>query len=72
MTKANGRWKRQRFIPASRRTRENPVGRTRKNTVPEPVYAALMESWRRQGKTLPGHPDPEWQAIVSRDYWPRD
>ncbi|WP_255948906.1 hypothetical protein [Streptomyces odontomachi] len=63
MTKSNGRWKRQGFIPASRRTRENPV--------PEPLYAALMESWRRQGRTLPGRPDPEWNALVSRDHWPR-
>ncbi|MFI6345147.1 hypothetical protein [Streptomyces sp. NPDC050560] len=56
-------WQRQGFIPVSRRTREN------RDT--EPLFTELLDSWRKQGRTLPGRPDPEWQDLVSRDFWPR-
>ncbi|GHH69340.1 hypothetical protein GCM10018793_01640 [Streptomyces sulfonofaciens] len=63
MTQGQGGWKRHGMIPASRRPHEDRAA--------EPVYTALLEAWRRQGRTLPGGPDPEWNAIVSRDFWPR-
>jgi hypothetical protein len=30
-----------------------------------PVFAALAEQWRSAGRMVPGHPDPEWSALVS-------
>ncbi|MEU8483696.1 hypothetical protein [Streptomyces sp. NPDC048641] len=52
------------FIPQSR---ESPECR-----IDEPLYGALLDSWRRRGRTLPGLPDREWDEIAARDIWPRD
>ncbi|QKW07432.1 hypothetical protein HUT18_14630 [Streptomyces sp. NA04227] len=63
MTEYTGGWKQQRYIPESRRPPERQA--------PEPIYSSLLESWYRQGRTVPGRPDPEWNAIASRDFWPK-
>ncbi|MFF2653080.1 hypothetical protein [Streptomyces sp. NPDC058045] len=63
MAESRGDWKRQGYIPVTRRAPDDPD--------PEPLYAAVLASWRRTGRTLPGRPDPEWNAIVNRDIWPR-
>ncbi|MFE7775419.1 hypothetical protein ACFU5O_16265 [Streptomyces sp. NPDC057445] len=63
MTEHKGRWERQRLIPASRK---EPGERSA-----EPIYAALMARWSAEGRTLPGRPDREWTALVSKSCWPR-
>ncbi|MEU0691525.1 hypothetical protein [Streptomyces uncialis] len=37
----------------------------------EPLYTGLAEVWRRDGRTVPGFPDPEWESVVRREIWPR-
>ncbi|SCK51155.1 hypothetical protein YW7DRAFT_04641 [Streptomyces sp. AmelKG-E11A] len=37
----------------------------------EPLYTGLAEAWRREGRTVPGFPDPEWESVVRREIWPR-
>ncbi|MEU6992895.1 hypothetical protein ABZ953_19835 [Streptomyces sp. NPDC046465] len=37
----------------------------------DPVYQALLRTWREEGRTLPGLPDPEWTRLAERDPWPR-
>ncbi|MGW5864459.1 hypothetical protein ACWFRJ_20075 [Streptomyces sp. NPDC055239] len=39
--------------------------------VEDPIYTSLQDSWQSQGKTVPGRPDQEWTALMSRDHWPR-
>lgn len=56
-------WKRQTLIPMSRNSPERHVK--------EPTFTSLRDSWERQGRTVPGYPDQEWNALVSRDHWPR-
>ncbi|MEV8532811.1 hypothetical protein [Streptomyces sp. NPDC051211] len=49
-------------IPASRA--EQPVG-------PAPtIYMSLVKRWREAGRTLPGHPDEEWERLISQPSWP--
>ncbi|MGW6023274.1 hypothetical protein [Streptomyces sp. NPDC055099] len=56
-------WKRQGLIPVSRNSPESRVD--------DPIFKSLQASWERKGKTVPGRPDQEWQALMSRDHWPR-
>ncbi|MFB7464154.1 hypothetical protein ACFCZ1_11750 [Streptomyces sp. NPDC056224] len=35
-----------------------------------PIYLSLVKRWREAGRTLPGHPDEEWERLVSQPYWP--
>ncbi|MEY9842156.1 hypothetical protein ABH941_007439 [Streptacidiphilus sp. EB103A] len=37
----------------------------------EPVYAALAEQWRHQGRTVPGEHDWEWIELTTRRIWHR-
>lgn len=30
-----------------------------------PIYRALQRTWAERGRTLPGHPDPEWVRLVA-------
>ncbi|MFG2293789.1 hypothetical protein [Streptomyces sp. NPDC048603] len=34
------------------------------------IYLSLVERWREAGRTLPGHPDEEWERLISQPYWP--
>ncbi|MFE3492079.1 hypothetical protein ACFXOS_03100 [Streptomyces sp. NPDC059175] len=63
MTEFKGRWERHTLIPASRR---DPADRPA-----EPIYASLAAQWSRQGRAVPGVPDREWTALVTRSCWPR-
>ncbi|MGW7071139.1 hypothetical protein ACWGII_19585 [Streptomyces sp. NPDC054855] len=56
-------WKRQGLIPVSRNSPESRVD--------DPIFKSLQAAWERQGKTVPGRPDQEWRALMSRDHWPR-
>ncbi|WP_405959180.1 hypothetical protein OG239_19575 [Streptomyces sp. NBC_00868] len=35
-----------------------------------PIYLSLVKRWREAGRTLPGHPDEEWERLISQPYWP--
>lgn len=35
------------------------------------IYLSLVRRWREAGLTLPGHPDEEWERLVSQPCWPR-
>ncbi|MFD9303331.1 hypothetical protein ACFWCB_11850 [Streptomyces sp. NPDC060048] len=37
---------------------------------PSTIYLALVERWREAGRTLPGHPDEEWERLISQPCWP--
>ncbi|MER8095928.1 hypothetical protein [Streptomyces goshikiensis] len=66
-------------IPASRT--EQP-GRARSAAHPPPgagafhpgdqptIYLSLVTRWREAGRTLPGHPDEEWERLISQPCWP--
>ncbi|MFF0548433.1 hypothetical protein ACFYUL_05715 [Streptomyces sp. NPDC004311] len=34
------------------------------------IYRSVVERWRAAGRTLPGHPDEEWERLISQPYWP--
>ncbi|MBT2472318.1 hypothetical protein J7E97_31840 [Streptomyces sp. ISL-66] len=34
------------------------------------IYHSLVTRWREAGRTLPGHPDEEWERLVSQPCWP--
>lgn len=34
------------------------------------IYLSLVRRWREAGRTLPGHPDEEWERLVSQPCWP--
>ncbi|MFI5620787.1 hypothetical protein [Streptomyces sp. NPDC051567] len=34
------------------------------------IYLSLVKRWQEAGRTLPGHPDEEWERLVSQPYWP--
>ncbi|WP_329195949.1 MULTISPECIES: hypothetical protein [unclassified Streptomyces] len=34
------------------------------------IYLALLSRWREAGRTLPGHPDEEWERLISQPCWP--
>ncbi|MEU5436002.1 hypothetical protein AB0G73_21840 [Streptomyces sp. NPDC020719] len=70
MTEPERAWHRQAFIPASR-----PASRTESAApapvAPEPpIYQELAAAWAAQGRTLPGRPDREWTAVITRPCWP--
>ncbi|MFD3695683.1 hypothetical protein ACFWUZ_05930 [Streptomyces sp. NPDC058646] len=35
-----------------------------------PIYLSLVKRWREAGRTLPGHPDEEWERLISQPCWP--
>lgn len=37
---------------------------------PAAIYLALLKRWREAGRTLPGHPDEEWERLISQPCWP--
>ncbi|MCS0638989.1 hypothetical protein NX801_25755 [Streptomyces sp. LP05-1] len=61
MASGAGNWQRVPLIPQSRQPTEPRT---------TPVHAALIREWRAQGRALPGVPDREWDALVSRPVWP--
>ncbi|MER7462908.1 hypothetical protein [Streptomyces sp. NPDC097981] len=34
------------------------------------IYLSLVKSWQEAGRTLPGHPDEEWERLISQPCWP--
>ncbi|MFJ6484383.1 MULTISPECIES: hypothetical protein [unclassified Streptomyces] len=34
------------------------------------IYLSVVKRWREAGRTLPGHPDEEWERLISQPYWP--
>ncbi|MBW5486767.1 hypothetical protein [Streptomyces bambusae] len=34
------------------------------------IYQSLVKRWREAGRTLPGHPDEEWERLISQPCWP--
>lgn len=34
------------------------------------IYLSVVQRWREAGRTLPGHPDEEWERLISQPYWP--
>ncbi|MEV0412652.1 hypothetical protein AB0I68_18060 [Streptomyces sp. NPDC050448] len=34
------------------------------------IYLSLVRRWREAGRTLPGHPDEEWERLISQPCWP--
>ncbi|WP_411106797.1 hypothetical protein [Streptomyces sp. cmx-4-9] len=39
-------------------------------TDPATIYLSLVRRWREAGRTLPGHPDEEWERLISQPCWP--
>lgn len=37
---------------------------------PSMIYLSLLKRWREAGRTLPGHPDEEWERLISQPCWP--
>ncbi|MGW6708325.1 hypothetical protein ACWGDE_26000 [Streptomyces sp. NPDC054956] len=37
---------------------------------PSSIYLSLVKRWREAGRTLPGHPDEEWERLISQPCWP--
>ncbi|MFH7599854.1 hypothetical protein WDV06_32860 [Streptomyces racemochromogenes] len=37
---------------------------------PAAIYLSLVKRWREAGRTLPGHPDEEWERLISQPCWP--
>ncbi|MGW5851348.1 hypothetical protein ACWFQ8_25970 [Streptomyces sp. NPDC055254] len=66
-------------IPASRTEQPAPVRTAAYDHAPyagaphsaQPaIYLSLVRRWREAGRTLPGHPDEEWERLVSQPCWP--
>jgi hypothetical protein len=56
-------------IPASRG--EQPPARPRTEQYDQSeIYSSLLKRWREAGRTLPGHPDEEWERLISQPCWP--
>ncbi|MYT21980.1 hypothetical protein GTW69_17045 [Streptomyces sp. SID7760] len=34
------------------------------------IYLSLVRRWQEAGRTLPGHPDEEWERLISQPCWP--
>ncbi|APU40673.1 hypothetical protein ACFCYM_17415 [Streptomyces sp. NPDC056254] len=34
------------------------------------IYLSVVRRWREAGRTLPGHPDEEWERLISQPCWP--
>lgn len=43
---------------------------TASHPVQPPIYLSLVKRWREAGRTLPGHPDEEWERLISQPCWP--
>lgn len=61
-------------IPASRAEQS---AAPRRAGAPQPpygdqptIYLSLVKRWREAGRTLPGHPDEEWERLISQPCWP--
>ncbi|MCT9094372.1 hypothetical protein N4G70_36905 [Streptomyces sp. ASQP_92] len=63
MTETQGAWRRQTFIPITRRRFESEAAA-------EPLYADLVRAWAAERRTVPGRPDWEWNALVNGFHWP--
>ncbi|MFE7094543.1 hypothetical protein [Streptomyces erythrochromogenes] len=37
---------------------------------PATIYLSVVKRWREAGRTLPGHPDEEWERLISQPCWP--
>lgn len=37
---------------------------------PSMIYLSLVRRWQEAGRTLPGHPDEEWERLISQPCWP--
>ncbi|MGW1777319.1 hypothetical protein [Streptomyces sp. NPDC002104] len=37
---------------------------------PTMIYLSLVKRWQEAGRTLPGHPDEEWERLISQPCWP--
>lgn len=37
---------------------------------PSMIYLSLLKRWQEAGRTLPGHPDEEWERLISQPCWP--
>lgn len=37
---------------------------------PAAIYLSLVKRWQEAGRTLPGHPDEEWERLISQPCWP--
>ncbi|GHD81620.1 hypothetical protein GCM10010336_67210 [Streptomyces goshikiensis] len=35
-----------------------------------PIYRDLLARWSDDGRTLPGHGDPEWSQVITSPIWP--
>ncbi|MFI5641853.1 hypothetical protein ACIA8H_31120 [Streptomyces goshikiensis] len=35
-----------------------------------PIYRDLLARWTGDGRTLPGHGDPEWSRVITSPIWP--
>ncbi|MDJ0380513.1 hypothetical protein [Streptomyces sp. G-G2] len=64
-------------IPASRAEQPAGPGRGSAARPPQPpqgdqpaIYLSLVTRWREAGRTLPGHPDEEWERLISQPCWP--
>ncbi|MFK0255956.1 hypothetical protein [Streptomyces sp. NPDC090445] len=64
-------------IPASRTEQHATAGAAAPYGPPAPaapdpsaIYLSLLKRWREAGRTLPGHPDEEWERLISQPYWP--
>ncbi|MFJ9646745.1 hypothetical protein ACWEPM_31085 [Streptomyces sp. NPDC004244] len=64
-------------IPASRAEQHTTAPRTAPYgpSAPAPadpsmIYLSLVKRWREAGRTLPGHPDEEWERLISQPCWP--
>lgn len=56
-------------IPASRGERPSGVAGAARSDQ-SAIYLSLVERWREAGRTLPGHPDEEWERLISQPCWP--
>ncbi|MFD9793427.1 hypothetical protein ACFWXK_21045 [Streptomyces sp. NPDC059070] len=70
MTQPERAWHRQAFIPASRTETPSAPASAPGPVAGPPIYQELAAAWAAQGRTLPGRPDREWTAAVTRPCWP--
>ncbi|MFC9324735.1 hypothetical protein [Kitasatospora sp. NPDC057015] len=49
----------------------HPDGPARADRPDEPIFDELVHRWTSAGRAVPGHPDNEWTALVTRAPWPR-
>ncbi|MEU8434246.1 hypothetical protein AB0F18_15255 [Streptomyces sp. NPDC029216] len=56
------------YAPGSLRGAFGPGGQGSGD--PAAIYLSLVKRWREAGRTLPGHPDEEWERLISQPCWP--